>query len=404
MLVSALNLDRCKDILVSASSAGLTVVFLVQPTIIELIAWPFMAMQILCLACAAISVAFLIRFAQTESTKSYIGFLGSSYLSMHFFGVGIAFAACAIVIGVWISAVGRIGGKRTALASWIFGVLIVAHTMMMRTGFIVPPEGAVPFELHRSVMHFGWLVPNMLLQGIRSLLFPADFPWPGLRSIGHDAVYGLGIVAAMAVLAWFSLGKLGSTVPQTRARAAVHLYAFGSTCCLALLIVYRMKSEPNNLLINYTVGPRYQIFAAFATFLFVTSTLMCLRLHSLLAASAVSITLSVTSVGGSIAYFQTLAPTIWPHFSVSHAHAWYSILSSVRNDLRVGATVNNHDLSSLFGSGVPFSVSAKELQDLLRRQVGFETPACWRWRMPTGTEEIVCSPTVPRQTGHWSRI
>lgn len=329
---------------VVASLAAL--VFVVQPTVLELTTWPFMAAQLLCLACGAMAAGSLLTAVRTGEAKSLYLALAWGYASMHMFGVGFTISATIVAAGATVVWARRLPVRAYGVTA-AFGVLTVLHAAVMAQS-ASEPSGGVAVGWSDQAIRLGALYLGSIQGGARSLWANGRFPWPNPDSYQTDAVYGFALLLSLAAISLILLwhGRRDQKPLLVAYGMVVGLFAF-STALYSALIVVRLQASPEMSAINpFLFGTRYLIFPAF--FIFLLSPLLVISAARTLGKWLI---LPAALIGGgaaaaTFAFFTTIT-TLWPIFTTSFPVSWANVVSQARTDLNNDGYIHDRALSEL---------------------------------------------------------
>lgn len=286
------------------AALALTAIVAFHPFMAELVSWPFMFFQIACLTCLSAAMLFLSRFAKNPTAKNAWLCSMSGYVSMHFFGVGLAISAATLSTLLLTAFV--LGRLRTAAPGLVLGGVITAlHAipMMLDGG---GSNGVI--QTQASVIRFFVLITEQPLAALRSTIVT---PWiisPNLTIPNTHAIWGVALVAGICIGLATSWRKAAAfeTLGNTPAMTLV-LGVYFLTC---ILIVARLRAELDaTSLTVFLIGGRYLIFPLFFGIL----ALATCRIRSVFAVIAAIAMMISTAV-----FVRTGAPDVWPSlFSIS---------------------------------------------------------------------------------------
>lgn len=319
--------------------------FLLQPAITEMVSWPFMAGQLLCLACATMGLRALIRAGGSRDERSLLWAMAWSYASMHFLGVGLVIsvttlAGCCVLM--W--------SQRLPHRHWrtigIFAVLTALHGAMMTRGVPMQELAVSPSTL---VKRFGALYMGLVHGGLQSLWASGRFPWPDVAAFPVDAVYGLALLVALLVAA-FAMAQRARAQEQPTLLLASIAVGF-PTLALALfsaLPVLRTKGtmDPHSL-DGYLVGTRYLIFAAFFAYLPISALVGAVGRRLGKPMLAPLLILSLGSAAGTAAFIRVTLPQIWPFLRVPSDVLWANVVKEAATQQRTLGYVKDRPLTEL---------------------------------------------------------
>lgn len=323
----------------------LPLVFIFQPTVLELAAWPFMAAQLLCLACMAMSISHALKLIRTSLPQDAVLSLAWAYGSMHLFGIGFTSsvtALLAVTAIVWAQRLPR----RFLLPVVIFALLTGIHAFLMSTGNV--PSADDPQDLVTNAKRFGALYIGSLQSGARSLWANGRYPWPNPAAYSVDAIYGLASLVCLGVIAlvllWRARVMRQASMLVPAVLLALTVIALPLYCTLVVLRLHTV-ADPNALS-PFLFGTRYLIFPAFFLFvaLFIAFSSMTRVLGSGLAFPLVILTTG--SSAATLAFFASVG-TLWPYMEVRPAVQWAATVSQAQYELAVDGYVHDRPLKEL---------------------------------------------------------
>lgn len=327
--------------------AGLvTMAFVVQPTVLELTTWPFMAAQLLCLACGAMATSNLLNSVRTGETKPIYRALAWGYASMHLFGVGFTISVTIIVATIASTWARRLPAKAYAAAAVSAIITILHAAIMAQSAKHEAGEQAVSWG--DQVTRMGALYMGSVQGGARSLWANGRFPWPNPDTYATDAAYGyallFALVATAIVLLWKGRRDQKPLLVAYGLLAGIFAFSLG---LYSALIVVRLQYSLGNTAINpFLFGTRYLIFPAFFIFLLSPSLLIPMA-RSL----GNWIILPTSTIGGGAAiatyiFFMTAA-TLWPIFATPFSVTWSKVVDDARMQLKTTGIIQDRPLSEL---------------------------------------------------------
>jgi hypothetical protein len=338
---SGYRLSRASHLSVATSvvcAAALGTFFLCQPIMLEILSWPFMAMQLIALALTAASIASLASYVTSHRVSHFAWFIGLAYGSMHFFGVGLAISLAAIVtagsLSIWLGVFGR--RERAILV--IATLATAGHAFMMLHNGTVPAQMGEPLSIAGNLSRFGMVLMDSIYAALRSMWASGGFVWPRMDVMGSEAVYGFGLMATFAMLL---IGVLVKSRVERRTDllvpASVTLYAFLCLLAYIAMVVARLRAVPSDdILLTYLIGPRYVIFPS--AFLFMAGAawvpFIVRRLGRV--GTGVVVMASITAAVGTLVFAHASMPVIWPYTVVDSQQGWNAAVEKARAELAAG--------------------------------------------------------------------
>ncbi|MBO9828985.1 hypothetical protein J7373_12065 [Xanthomonas sp. A2111] len=323
----------------------LAVVFLLQPAVAEMVTWPFMAAQFLCMTCAAIGLRYLIRASAFQDERALFWAMAWSYASMHFLGVGFVVSITTLInccVLMW--------SQRLAPRHWrticIFAVLTALHGVMMTRG-VPTQELAIPPST--LVKRFGALYMGLVHGGLQSLWASGRFRWPDVDAFPVDAVYGLALLAALLAAA-IAMAQRSRTQSRPSLMLASIVVGF-PTLALALfsaLPVLRTKGslDPHSL-DGYLFGTRYLIFATFFAYLPISALVGAVARKLGKPMLVPLLILSLGSAAGTAAFIRITIPQIWPYLLTPSDVLWANVVKEAATQQKAQGYVKDRPLSEL---------------------------------------------------------
>lgn len=351
----------------SIAVAGMVaLLFVVQPTVLELTTWPFMAAQLLCIACGAMATANLLKSARNGEGKPVFWALGWGYASMHMFGVGFTISASIVVASVLLTWARRLSVRAYA-ASAAFGLLTLLHAAVMARSAPPSAEG-VTAAWADQLTRLGALYLGSIQGGARSLWANGRFPWPNPDSYPTDAVYGLALLFTLTAVSLILLwrGRQENKPILVAQGIVVGLFTF-SNALYSVLIVVRLQGSPDLSAINpFLFGTRYLIFSAFFIFLLAPGLLIS-------GANALGkwLILPTALIGwgaaaATMAFFATIN-TLWPIFATPFPVSWTNVVHQAQTDLSQDGYIHNRALSEL---DPEFHAELSQFSGVLEKDLG----------------------------------
>lgn len=346
-------------LLASIAAGGIA---LAQPIFLELVTWPFMALQMVCCACAVASAIALILLLETERTKFLWWHLGLAYASMHFSGVGLGFAVAALVVSFALAVVDR---RLPRLPIVVFALLTLLHAMMMATD--TKTAGLMNLDFVDAVTKFGIGYWSLVTTGLETVLGFSLLYIPNINLLPVYATFGITALTMISLTLAASL--------STRPPSAIYLlsYALIASVVYAALATIR-PGHGNQDLLGYFFGTRYIIFTFTITMLFAGGLLRLVRTKSA-PINCMLIVLLWAAVFRHANFVAGEAHEIWPARFVSHRLIWQSVIDETRSALQDGRPIVNKKLPTLG----EFGFEARRYEALIRRTIGIPADTNLVW-------------------------
>ncbi len=319
-------------------------IFIFQPTIVELAAWPFMSFQLLCLTCAGMAAYYVTRLCESAARRDLVLFLFWGYAAMHCFGVGAAISAAAVGVGGLI-----VWALRMLRSSWGivagFATLTVLHAYVMSRS--AGQDFGQPLPLSVNVERFGAFFVGSVYAGVRSLWANGRFPWPNVEAFTVDSVYGVGLF----LIAMSTALLLAYRAREDRAAlttGAIVAFPIGALALYCFLTVFRNRAIPDpHIMDTYFFGTRYIVFPAFFVFLAGTAAVVPLA-RSLRGLVVLPVGIAAASCMLATSMFLDGAvPKLWPHISQSSQSLWNREVDEARHQLASSGAVRDKRLVAL---------------------------------------------------------
>ncbi|MBZ3930475.1 hypothetical protein Xthr_11320 [Xanthomonas citri pv. thirumalacharii] len=321
--------------------AGLVAMaFVVQPTVLELTTWPFMAAQLLCLACGAMATSNLLDATRTSHIKPIYWALAWGYASMHWFGVGFTISVTVIVAAIACTWALRLPAKAYAAAAVSTIMTLIHAAIMAQSTEQETGEGTINLGDH--VIRMGALYMGSLQGGARSLWANGRFPWPNPDTYATDAAYGyallFAIVATSIALLWKGRREQKPLLVAYGLVTGIFAFSLGLYCAL---IVVRLQYSFGNTAINpFLFGTRYLIFPGF--FIFLLSPLLLIPMAKSVGSWVI---LPASAIGGGAAIatyvFFTTVTTLWPIFATPFSVTWSRVVEDARTQMKTNGFIQD---------------------------------------------------------------
>jgi len=314
------------------TAIALTILFLMQPAMMDLVSWPFMSAQLLCITCGACGLYKLLQFCKTQKFSAAAASAAFGYASMHFLGVGIAFSLGTLFTLSLIAWVYN-AKKNVWVTIFALGLLTCAHALVMMQGSTQLMAQEVPIQT--SILRIGALFIGLIYRGAQSLWATGYYPWPNVSAYVNDAFYGLTLILTLAVttISLFTQYCRGS---RTDSIIPFALVSFTSTSlimfCMLPVVRSRDVADPH-IIDAYLFGTRYLIFASFFIIspiaFFAGKIVSYLRYYQALPA----IVMAIGAVAASHNFARHSIPELWPQLEVSARKNWNKVVLQVRDEM-----------------------------------------------------------------------
>lgn len=338
----------------AASAAGMTSLLVFQPAMRELVAWPFMVMQLGWILCSLSTLACLAQFAAQPQRKRWVWLAaGSAYASMHLLGLGVVTVlGTQLSLGCVLAAAvaGRLPqyrpvARQIAAAFTALTLAAAVHSVCM-LAWLQPESRAASAQLSLlagigfiaafflSVVSTlaGWKPDQHLdVQALRSL-------WPaGLLLIGGGALL---------------LGTTGRALQKGTPRQLSGLictlfssaFFFGSVALMAV----RLGHDPAvSSTIGFLSGARYLVPASFGLVGFMAALGLPLIRRMRLVGALFLLATALEALVAQRVYAATRYRTEHPRDMISHAAAWRSIGMMARECRAANLPIPNVPLGTL---------------------------------------------------------
>lgn len=357
-------------------ATGLVVVC--QPAMTELLNWPFMALQALCMSMAYLAGASLVWGSRAERVTwaTIAPPLVFGYGSMHLFGAGLPaslgiISACVVMI--WLR---RKDIDRSWLTVALIGLtlaLTLGHAwLMLQSEFDRPAAGGL--DILNAVLRIGTLTSEMLRSSLVGL-FSSQFQMPNVAAFPVQGVYGLGIWAVWLALVVAMIIRARSD----RWTVGPACLAVAVTVSMAVMlgsIAIRIRAEPDAAMLNYIVGTRYFLFVG----MFAVMGLGAVVSRSWLAgpqrlSAGLGIAVAVTSIAASVVFWRAYAEQLWPHTLRSTPAYWNDALGKVKAQLDAGRPAPLVEMQPI--TEAPNTI--KDYSGIVRRELGMSKDAPINW-------------------------
>lgn len=339
-----------------ALGGGTSALFVFQPQMTDMVAWPTMVLQFACLILTTLALWSLIQLVTSGKKRLWVWLaVFFSYTSMHAFGLGITTASttAAVLLFVVLASISgklpafRADARNIGVALAVLVLLSVAHAlcMLLLTPKFPTPEAIVPLGAWH-VLGLIAIFPFILAANILAAIFVSSSMAPSLRSAWP---FGLSIILVLAS-ALFVLGQ--ATLRSSRRIDLVRfvLFTFSVAAFLGcvLLIAVRQRYEPGDVaLFSFVNGSRYVVPFTFAMFGIGLIVIMPWARRWPVLAILFSIFFGVSALIARRDYEINVYPTAIPHATIHHAKAWRLMLDVARESRTANLPIPNIPMDTL---------------------------------------------------------
>jgi hypothetical protein len=319
-----------------ACAAGVSGVFVFQPLMRELIAWPFLVLQVAAAAVSALALYALVQWVKKPTNRKWIWLAVTfSYLSMHLVGYGLATVlATAAVLGACLA--GIYSGQLKEFFPVRRTLLIALITMLLFAGI----HGACMEFLRRAPLFRSSGPPvditsvltfcvSLFLSAVRALI---SFNRP--PSFNNQLPAGLWpwglllLILAASSLILLARSCLRRPTTERLSQFALHCFSIVAFCGFVSMAVARYLAEPDpSGLHNFLLGSRYLVPANLL--LFGTFTAIAVKMTRCVGRVGIFlfIALGLTALVAGKQFGATDYKQLIPNGAISHAKAWRAIVS-----------------------------------------------------------------------------
>jgi hypothetical protein len=353
LVCAAARVHRLSKPVTFAVASAVTAMFILQPLMRELVAWPFMVMQLEWMICGTIALLALVRFAAQPEEGRWIWIAaGFAYASMHCLGLGaITVAATLLILCFFLAGIyrgrfaGMAGNRRTLqIASGMLSGLATLHGVAMLHSFGASKESASSPGLAASL---GFWIYSFFAS-VRTLLGLRFLPEPNPDFIARAWGYGLvAILILAAVLYFLARSALREATPAALMRFVLHAFSIASFAGFVFLMVARHTLEPAWEFRAMLIGSRYLVPITF-------TLLGSVVLLAVVAARRGKIVAAIFFAGlffGALAtnrhHATQVYPAVYPMNMVNHEKAWQSIVAVAQESRAAGFPIPNVPMGSL---------------------------------------------------------
>ena len=298
----------------------------------ELIAWPFLVLQVAAAAVSTLALYGLVQWVKKPTNRKWIWLaVMFSYLSMHLVGYGLATVlATAAVLGACLA--GIYSGQLKEFFPVRRTLLIALITMFLFAG------------IHCACMEFLRAVPLLRSSGlpvgiISVLVFYVSFFLSAVHALISLSVnnqlpvslwpWGLLLLTlAASSLILLARSCLRRPTTQRLSQFALHCFSIVAFCGFVLMIVARYLTEPDpSGFHNFLLGSRYLVPANLLLFGSFAAITVKIARRAGLFGTFLFIALGLTALVASKQFGATDYKQVFPGGAISHAKAWRAIVS-----------------------------------------------------------------------------
>jgi hypothetical protein len=361
-----------------------TIVFMVQPFMLDAASFPFMVMQLGFLILFAVTAYLLIKFARRPKPTTLWWTVSCGYATMQVFGTGLATALSleGCLIGLYLASRSR--GALTILrrhlvwAIGVLGALTLIHGALMAC---LPPSAALETVRVSPLVRFerfGGLLVNTLWAALRAMWAPDAFPWPRVDAVATDAAYGFGVVAILIAIGFHLANRYRHDgTPDRLAQILAYSFAAGTLLLVVALMVVR--GGPDDRLLGFLIGGRYLILISMPALVVFASLVMRLTWPTGMT-RAISAAVIVTSLWATFVFVHTVKPKLWPRQSISDDRVIAACTAYIETAVATHSPVEDVDMSPV---GEEFQFGLKWYAPIIRKQIGLAPSVDLTWGTST---------------------
>jgi hypothetical protein len=353
LVCAAARVHRLSKPVTFAAAAAVTSIFVLQPLMRELVAWPFMVMQLEWMICGTIALLALVRFAAHPEERRWIWIAaGFAYASMHCLGLGaITVAATLLVFCFFLAGIyqGRFAGmarnRRTLqIASGMLIGLATLHGVAMLHSFGASKEPASSPGLAASL---GFWIYS-LFASVRTVLGLPILPEPNVNLIAKAWPYGLVAILVLGALLYFlARSALREATPAALTRFVLHTFSIASFGGFVVVMLARHGLEPAWEFRSVLIGSRYLVPITFTLLGSVVVLVVALARRGGVLAAGFFAGLSCVALAANRHHATQIYPAISPGNMISHEKAWQSIVAVARECQAAGIPIPNVPMGRL---------------------------------------------------------
>ena len=353
LVCAAARTHRLSKPITLAAASAVAAIFVLQPLMRELVAWPFMVMQMGWMICGTIALLALVRFATDPAEDRWIWVAaGSAYASIHCLGLGSVTVGATILIFCFFLA-GIYSGRFLALARnrrtlqialATLVCLATLHGLAMLHSFGASKEPANSPGLAASL---GFWIYS-LFSSARTLLGLPTLPEPNVNLIARAWPYGLVAILILAAVLYF-LGRsaLRQATPAALTRFVLHTFSIASFGGFVVVMLARHGLEPAWEFRSVLIGSRYLVPITFTFLGSAVVLVVALARRGGVAVAFFFAFLSCAALAANRHHAMQVYPAISPVNMVSHDKAWQLILAVARECQAAGIPIPNVPMGRL---------------------------------------------------------
>jgi hypothetical protein len=348
--------SRISIVPAEALAWAITALYVFQTRMTDLVAWPFMVMQLEWLLLTMAALTALVQIAGGSTRVSWIWMAAAcAYGSMHASGLGIATVGATGVAFLLllrsdyfkVQNPTRRRQLATALAIMvIFAAIHGACMNWMPTADDIPP----PVDHRIAIKPFLGFIWVFVLSVIRSLI-----GWD--QAVADSAKFlssrwPLGVVFLLAsafLLINFFRRMKHSSRPEQRIAFVLQVFSIMIFAGVLPLIIARQHTGLfRNQYYGLLTEPRYLVTISFALFgpLVVVALTAVRRARSWLSVPLL-IGIGITAFAVNQHYAATVRPVLEPRSTISHERAWNLVVETAREARAAGLAVPNVPMRAL---------------------------------------------------------
>ncbi|MEY2481522.1 MAG: hypothetical protein QOK24_50 [Verrucomicrobiota bacterium] len=336
-----------------AAASAVTALFVLQPLMRELVAWPFMVMQLGWMICATLTLLALVQFAAHPEERRWIWFGAAfAYASMHWTGLGaITAAATLFIFYFFLGGIRR--GRFPDLARhrrplWI-AVAILLGLAALQGLAMIHSFGASkePASAPGLALSLGFWIYS-LFASVRTLVGPQFLPEPDMNLIAAAWPYGLlAILILAAVLCLLARSALRDATPAARTRFVLQAFSITSFAGFVFLMLARRVIEPGSDFRALLIGSRYLVPITFTLLGSAVVLAVALARRGGVMAAIFFVCLSCAALAANRQHARQVYPAIYPLNMIDHEKTWQSIVAVARECEAAGIPIPNVPMGRL---------------------------------------------------------
>ena len=347
---------------------GASVAF--QPAMIDFISWPFMILQLVWIALAALVLYALVRFGCAPAETRWCAVAaGTAYASLHISGLGLVLVGATAAVGAGMllivlreeSTIHQRSARQIGAMLGLMLALTALHVWLtLRLDYAPAPAVDAQLAPARMQLLFGF-VWQFAIAGAVSFL-PTVSAAPNGAAFAFLWPCGVALLPAFAVaIAALWRRAVARQDQETMTSFVLHTFSIAAFCVLVLLVLVRVRTrgmpELGVELANFTWGPRYIIPLHTALLGSGLAAACSFARHAPRAATA---TLCALALAAAVAASQPISDRkLPPQATISHDGAWALLLEMVRECRAQNLPVPD----------VPLGALAQEFADVSLRRV-----------------------------------